>query len=83
MATIKQLDVPDDLLQAIERSAAAHGISVEEQVVRDLSLVEGNGESLTEAELLQAIRQERQAMAAKGVRLTPGDLAEAKAWGRK
>ena len=82
MATLNQVRLPDELLAAIERRAKEQGITVEEQVVRDLALAEGVS-SGDEQALLVEIRRERQSMAEKGVFLTEEFLREAKAWGRK
>ena len=83
MARIREIDLPDQLLQAIQKRAAAQGITVEQQVVQDLALAEAGEEDLSEQELMVAIRRERQALADKGISLTPDELNEAKNWRRK
>jgi hypothetical protein len=83
MATLKQLQLPDELLHSIERRAAAQDITIQEQVVRDLSLAEKGPRDVDEKALLVLIRKEREEMAARGVYLTDELLREAKNWGRK
>jgi plasmid stability protein len=83
MSATKQVQLPDELAQALERRAAAHSISVEEQIVRDLSLVETELGALNETELLAEVRRDREAMARRGIKMTDEFLARAKAWGRK
>jgi hypothetical protein len=83
MAKIREIDLPDQLLQAIQKRAAAQGITVEQRVVQDLAMAEAGEEDLSEQELLVAIRRERQALAEKGIGLTPDELTEAKNWRRK
>ena len=81
MATLNQLRLPDELLAAIKRRAAEHGISVEEQVLRDLAAAEGvNG--IVNSQTIDDLRQDRERMAARGVHLTDDFLREAKNWGR-
>jgi plasmid stability protein len=82
MATLKDLPIPDELLARIELRAKVHGVSVEEQVVRDLSALEDR-EGVDEERLLSEIRREREEMAAGGVYLTDELLREAKHWGRE
>lgn len=81
MATLNQLCLPDTLLAAIERRAKEQGISVEEQVVRDLALAEGVAADQEQA-LLAEIRREREVLASQGVRITDESLKRAKNWGR-
>ena len=83
MATLKQLELPDELLRSIVDRANKQGISVEEQVVRDLALVESGRENSSEPELLAAVRREREELASKGVSLTDEVFAAARNWGRK
>jgi hypothetical protein len=87
MARLQSIELPDALLESIKKRATARGISVEEQVILDLKSVEPVKEpaddELTEEELLQAIRRDREAMAARGVWLTQVDIDAAKRWGRK
>ena len=85
MATtiVRELHLPDELAELLGRRAAARGVTLEEQIVRDLATVEGNPDELTEDELLALIRRDRERMAAQGVHATEEFLAEAKAWGRK
>lgn len=81
MATVDHLTLPDELLNSLRQRAASSGISIEEQVLRDLSRVareeDGNNELLTD------IRKDRDAMKAKGVYLTDEDINRAKRWGRE
>jgi plasmid stability protein len=83
MASVNRFELPDELMRAIERRAAAHAISVEQQIVQDLSLVEHELGALDEQELLALVRREREEMAARGITISAAELAEAKAWGRK
>jgi hypothetical protein len=83
MASVKQFELPDELMRAIERRAAARAVSVEEQIIQDLSLVEHELGALDEQELLAVVRREREEMAARGITITAAEIAEAKAWGRK
>ena len=80
MATLNQLQLPDELLAAIKRRAAEHGVSVEEQVLRDLADAEGLRDWATPS--IEELRRERQSMAARGIHLTEDILREAKNWGR-
>jgi hypothetical protein len=82
MATLHQLHLPDDLLAAIGRRAKAQGITIEEQVRRDLARAAGVA-AQDEPALLDEIRRDRQAFAKKGVYLTEAFLQEAKRWGRE
>jgi len=81
MATLNQLHLPDELLAAIRRRATENGISVEEQVLRDLAIAEGVSEA-AQAPSIDEIRRGREQMAARGVHLTDEFLREAKQWGR-
>ena len=81
MATLGQIHLPDELFAAIQRRAAGSGLTIEEQVQRDLALIEDVRAS--RATQLDDLRRERDLWAAKGVHLTDDFLAEAKAWGRK
>jgi hypothetical protein len=81
MAILNQLQLPDELLAAIARRAKEQGISIEEQVVRDLTRAECTSAE-DEQTLLAEIRREREAMAARGVHLTEDFLKKAKNWGR-
>jgi plasmid stability protein len=82
MATLNQLSLPDELHAAIKRRAAEQGITIEEQVLRDLAVAEGMAMPV-DANGLDEIRRDRQAMASKGVHLTDDFLRDAKAWGRE
>lgn len=81
MGKLKQIELPDDLLDSIQRRAAAHQISVEEQIIRDLASAER--EQNDEQNLLADIRRDREAMAARGIKLKQEDLEKARQWGRK
>ena len=83
MATLNGLRLPDELLHAMERRAAAHGVSLEEQIVRDLQSAAKADTNEGEAVSLGAIRRDRDAMAAKGIFLTDEVLKSAREWGRR
>jgi hypothetical protein len=83
MATLNQMHLPDELLLAIQRRAQARGVTVEEQIVRDLEVAEVINGGSDEQALLAEIRRERQVMASKGVYLTEEFLRQAKKWGRE
>ncbi len=82
MATLPALEVPDALLREIEQRALFHGISLEEQVVRDLARAQQD-EAADEEALMEEIRRDREAVAARGVYLTDEFLQRAKRWGRE
>jgi hypothetical protein len=79
MTTIKDLAIPDELLAQIELRARLHGVTVDQQVVSDLTVVHERN-AVDEEALLTVIRQEREKMAARGVFLTDELLCEAKNW---
>jgi hypothetical protein len=81
MATIN-LNLPDALLRVIEKRARGQGVSIEEQIRRDLALVETDSQALSESDLLAYIRSEREVLAGKGVFVSDDDLRAAKKWGR-
>jgi hypothetical protein len=83
MATLHQIHLPDDLLAAIKRRAEERGISIEEQLIRELSQGQNAPSAENEQALLTQIRAERNAMAAEGIQLTDELLNEAKNWGRE
>lgn len=88
MAIFKQVELPDELLRSLERRAAAHGLSVEQQMLMDLREISDecetiNTELLSEEEMLTTVRRERQELAARGVWMTEDDVNTAKRWGRK
>jgi hypothetical protein len=74
MAELDHLEIPDSLLASIRQRAAVAGISVEQQLVRDLSSV---AQDQDDRQLLEEIRKEREEMAAKGVFLTEDFLSQA------
>src|SRR3954447_18005261 len=74
MGTLNSLHLPDALHHALQRRAAARGITVEEQLVRDLESLGVVSDETDEASLVSAIRMDRDAMAAKGVYLTDEEL---------
>jgi hypothetical protein len=75
MAEIDHLEIPDTLLESIRQRASAIGISLEEQLIRDLSAAAQLQNN--ERQLLDEIRREREEMAAKGVFLTEEFLKQA------
>ena len=77
MATLDHINLPDDLLAAIQRRATEHGVSVQEQVVQDLAQATSPADTDDESRLLDEIRREREAMAAKGIWLTDESLKQA------
>lgn len=83
IATLKQVELPEEVFRSLERRAAAHGLSLEEQVVSDLSTIDAGLRVLTEEELLDAIRREREELAARGVWVTNEQINAAKNWGRR
>ena len=83
MAMLNRVSLPDELFAAIQRRAGENGITVEEQVVRDLALAEDANGHVADAALLDEIRRERESVAAKGVFLTEEFLRRAKSWGRE
>lgn len=82
MATLDRLELPDELFDDLNRRAKLHGLSVEQQLVRDLAVAQERDPETEEA-LLRDIREERGMLAAKGVFLTDDFLDKAKRWGRE
>jgi plasmid stability protein len=83
MATVKQIELPDELVRAIERRAAIFGHSFEEQVVSDLRFFAKEKEELAEEQLMVAVRREREELATRGVWATEEEINAAKVRGRK
>ena len=72
MARLNHLEIPDTLMEALRRRAAAHGLTVEEQAIRDLADAHRADED--ERTAMDEIRRERDAMAARGVFMTDAFL---------
>ena len=83
MPVIKQVELPDGLALALERRAAARSVTVEQQIVQDLSFVEMETVALAESDLMAEVRRGRASMANQGVFATDEFIVKAKAWGRK
>jgi plasmid stability protein len=86
MATLELQNMPEELMEEIRRRARSHGVSVEEQVVRDLSAIPNEPPARTDEEeekMLEEIRREREELASRGVFITKEMIDEAKNWGRK
>lgn len=86
MATLELQNVPEELVEQIRRRAESRGVSVEEQVVCDLSIIPPAPPKRTDKEeeaLLEEIRRDREELAARGVFITKEMIDEAKNWGRK
>ena len=82
MATLDGVQLPDELVDDLKRRAKLRGLSLQEQVVRDLSLARERDPAAEEA-LMREIREEREKLAARGVRLTDDFLDQAKRRGRE
>lgn len=83
MAKLEQLEVPDDLLADIARRAKQRGVSIEQQVVTDLTIARAEQTVPAESALMDEIRRERDALARNGVHLTDDRLRDARNWGRR
>lgn len=82
MATLDGVQLPDELVEDLKRRAKLRGLSLQEQLVRDLSLARERDPAAEEA-LLREIREEREKLAARGVHLTDEFLDRSKRWGRE
>ena len=82
MRTLEIPNLPDELYQQIEKLARIHGRSVGEEAAEFLLRGLSNDED-REAMLMEEIRADREAMAKRGVWITPEDIRAAKNWGRE
>jgi plasmid stability protein len=81
MESSKVLHVPFELFRELSDRAKMKGTSVDAHAAE--LLLKAMGEEAEEAQLLAAIRKEREELVGAGLFLTDESLAEAKRWGRK
>ena len=82
MRTLEIPNLPDELVEQIEKLARLRGISISEQAAEFLAKGVA-ADDVAEQLLLAEIRLEREELARRGVRITDDEITQAKNWGRE
>ena len=78
MATLTIHNIPDDLLEKLERSAMERGLSVEDEAVRRILSTKFALNEREREELMESVRKNRRKMAEKGFWVTEEDVTKRK-----